>query len=150
MTTLLGYAMWCAVVWTVFKKWQLIGQVRQSLSWPSTDGEVISSSLSSESSGTHDNPNTVFRANIKYSYEVDSRKLVNDKICIGGQLKISLKGKAEQTCRNYPTGKSVRVHYNPNKPSDSVLETREETSWFYLAIGLVLAIVGTLMITNVA
>ena len=148
MTSLLGYGMWCAVVWTVWKKWHLSGLVKQSLSWPSTDGEVISSSVSSESSGTYDNPNSTFRANIKYRYEVGSRTLTNDKICVGGQLQISFKSKAEQTCRTYPTGKSVRVHYNPRKPSDSVLETHEETSWFYLAIGLVLAIVGTLMITN--
>ncbi|MEO2175130.1 MAG: DUF3592 domain-containing protein [bacterium] len=149
MATLIGYAMWCCSAWTLFRKWQLSKRVESSLSWPSTEGEVISSSISHESSGTYDRPNKTYRANIRYRYKVGSRELTNNKICVGGQLQISLRGKAEDYCREYPVGEIVEVHYNPKKPRDSVLETREETSFFYLVIGAVLAIVGFGLVSNV-
>ena len=142
MTVFLAYGMWLAAAWTIWKKWRLGVLVQQSHDWPSTPGEIISSSISRESSGTIDSPNRTFRANIRYRYKVGSRTLTNNRICVGGQLQVSLKGKAENYCRDYPIGEIVDVFYNPDKPRDSVLETREETSWFYLLAGAVLAIVG--------
>jgi hypothetical protein len=142
VTTIIGYVMCCVAVFVLFKKWQLSQQVNASLSWPQTTGEITASALSEESSGTYDSPNRTYRANIRYRYKVGSRLLSGDKICVGGQLQLSLRGKAEAYLRQYPQGKSVTVYYNPRNPSDAVLETREETSWLYLLIGVVFAIVG--------
>lgn len=93
-------------------------------------------------------PNRTFRANIRYSYQVGGRKLTNDRICVGGQLQISMRGKAEEYCRRYPKGRSVRVHYDPRKATESVLETREETAWFYLILGAGFALIGCAFITG--
>ena len=66
----------------------------------------------------------------------------NNKICVGGQLQLSLQSKANEYLARYPKGKKVIVHYNPRKPEDSVLEVREETSWVYVVGAAVLFIVG--------
>lgn len=142
METLLGYAMMAVAVWAVFRKWQLGMQVKTAETWPTAEGTVISSTISSESSGGTNGPNTTYKARITYEYEAAGRTRRNNVICIGGQLQLSLRGKAENYCLRYPVGEKVTVHYNPKKPTDAVLEVREETSWFYLAGGAVMGVVG--------
>jgi len=141
MAQLLGYAMMLTVPWALWRRFSLRQSVKTADSWPCIDGEIISSSIGT-SSGTYDNPNTLYQAKITYEYEVGGRQRKNNKICVGGQLQLSLRSKANEYIARYPEGKKVIVHYNPRKPEDSVLEVREETSWIYSAAAVVFFIVG--------
>ena len=142
MEQLLGYAMMLTVPWALWKNWSLRQQVKAADSWPCTDGEILSSGIGSSSSGNYDTPNTMYQAKVVYEYEAGGRRRENNRICVGGQIQLSLKSKANEYCARYPQGKKVIVHYNPRKPEDSVLEVKEETSWVYLVGAAVLFIVG--------
>lgn len=148
METLIGFGAMAAGLWAVFRKWQLGAQVKTAETWPTTQGEVISSSIGTEHSGTAGNSNTTFKAKIKYQYEAGGRTRQHHKLCIGGQLQVSWRSKAEEYCRRYSVGQQVTVHYNPKNPADAVLEVREETSWLYLAGGVVFIVVGYLLMTG--
>lgn len=149
MKTVMGIAMLCVACWTVWKKFALGREVEQSLGWPRAQGEVTRSSISLEDSSTSwDNPQKTYKANIQYEYSVGRKQYCGNKICIGGQLQLSLKGKADRYCAEYPVGRAVVVYYNPDNPAVAVLERREETSWFYLVGGAVMAIVGFLFLTG--
>lgn len=141
MEQLLGYAMMLMIPWALWKRFSLGQSVKIADSWPCAEGEIISSGIGT-SSGTYDNPNTFYQANITYQYEVSGRPCTNNKICVGGQLQLSLKSKANAYLARYPEGKKVIVHYNPKKPKDSVLEVKEETSWVYITAAVVCFIVG--------
>lgn len=141
MEQLLGYAMMLTVPWALWRRWSLRQGVKTADSWPCTDGEIMSSIIGT-SSGTYNNPNTLYQAKITYQYEAGGRLRENNKICVGGQLQLSLQSKANEYLARYPKGKKVIVHYNPRKPEDSVLEVREETSWVYVVAAVVFFIVG--------
>ncbi len=142
MEQLIGYGMLATVPWAIWKYWSLTQKVKEAEKWPQADGEIISSEIRSGASGTYDNPNTVFKADVVYSYEVGARERRNNKIVVGGQLELSWKSKAEALCRRYPVGKKVVVHYNPRKPAESLLELREELSRFYLVGAAIFGFIG--------
>jgi len=50
---------------------------------------------------------------------------------------------AQRISDEYPIGKTVVVHYNPDKPNDAVLEPRYE-KWLYLVVagGLLFVVIG--------
>ncbi len=149
MKALMGFALLCVACWTVWKKFALGRAVERSLGWPHTEGEITRSNISMEDSNTSwDNPQKTFKANIQYRYKVGRGRYTNNKICIGGQLQLSLRGKSENYCSQYPVGKAVPVYYNPDNPAEAVLERREETSGLYLLIGLVFGIIGFLFLTG--
>ena len=104
--------------------------------WPSVPGTIKKSTTKLESGGGYGSTSTTtYKAVIQYKYKVASRYYTNDKICIGGQLQLSFKKRVEAHCQNYPVGTAVDVYYDPNKPQDSVLETREEISGILQIVG---------------
>ena len=116
---------------------QVRTKAEDSQLWPSVPGKVHKSTMVLESGGGNygsHSPGT-YKAVVQYKYKVASRHYTNDKICIGGQLQLSFKKRAGAHCQNYPVGSAVDVYYDPNKPQDSVLETREEISGILQIVG---------------
>lgn len=145
----MGWALLAVAGATLVKKILLSRAVENSLSWPRAEGEITQSRITMQNSSTGFNhANKTFKAEVTYKYTVGKRSYRNNRICVGGQLQLSLRGKAEGYCEQYPVGQNVAVYYNPNDPSDSCLERREETSNFYLLAGAVFAIVGIVFITG--
>lgn len=111
--------------------------------WPTTKGKITSSSVSEErkydsSSKRH---KTEYRANIRYSYNVNGRSYYNDRIFFGA-VNLS-RSTAEKYTRKYPKGINVIVYYNPEKPEKSVLETSIGfRNLLTLIIGIAIMILG--------
>ena len=120
-----------------YQGWKTRTKAEDSELWPSVPGTIKKSTTKLESSrgGYGSAPTTTYKAVVQYKYKVASRHYTNDKICIGGQLQLSFKKRAGAHCQNYPVGTAVDVYYDPNKPQDSVLETREEISRILQIVG---------------
>jgi Protein of unknown function (DUF3592) len=101
---------------------RMTGRARQSLSWPSTEGEIAHSAVlyQTETTATTSNAGT-YKADISYRYQVKGVNYSSSRISLL-DFSSSAAGRAESIVRNYPDKSTVRVYYNPSDFSESVLE----------------------------
>ena len=55
-----------------------------------------------------------------YEYEVDGHKYRGDRVTLG-RVSSTSPGLARRLAARYPVGREVGVHYDPKRPSESVL-----------------------------
>jgi hypothetical protein len=117
-------------------------KAKQSLNWPSTPGRVLESrvveSLSTDSDG---DTSTTYKPYVKYEYSVIGATYTSDHIGIGPAVSSSNLRKAQDAVNRMPVGGTVTVFYNPDDPSDAVLEQRSNAT-VMLVVGIVLAAIG--------
>lgn len=105
--------------------------------WPQAQGQVTNSEVV-QRSRTHRSGKriTVYSAKIQYQYNV------NDNLFTNYQLKWADRNgpaQAQQDMnKHYPTGANITVFYNPEKPSESVLQ--KGLSLDYMLVGLFLLV----------
>jgi hypothetical protein len=92
-------------------------------SWPSTMGTVLASYLERRSSGNEGSANYPV---VQYSYQVGGRSYQGAKIAPGMEVGGTGAGKV---VNRYPEGAQVMVFYDPNNPSDAVLEKKAPAQW---------------------
>ena len=124
-----------------------IYQTYKSSSWPSVQGQIISSEIKSHSSTYTDTTTnrtkneTVYDAQINYRYVVNGITYNNGDVRIGGTVRTNMKMWTTKLLDKYPRGKVVNVYYNPENPFQSVLEKGFQLSTFaFLAVGLAIFI----------
>ena len=91
--------------------------------WPSTMGSVIMSRIeqrSSSESGYTDYPV------VQYSYQVGGQTYQSYKLAPGPEVGGTGAGKV---IARYPAGAQVMVFYNPQNPSEAVLERKAPAQW---------------------
>ncbi|MCP5459663.1 MAG: DUF3592 domain-containing protein [Gammaproteobacteria bacterium] len=116
-------------IWTLYRQTQIAR-------WPTTLGEILESFVEKDA----DNNNV---PRIRYQYSVRASTYESDRIYPHGIVATS-GGYAERLVGRYPSGKPVRVRYNPNRPSDCALETRLPV-WvpvLQLSAGVIFIIMG--------
>jgi hypothetical protein len=91
--------------------------------WPSTLGTVNASYLERRSSG--DSGSTNYPV-VQYSYQVSGQAYQGTKIAPGPEVGGTGAGRVVE---RYPAGAQVMVFYNPQNPSDAVLETKAPAQW---------------------
>jgi hypothetical protein len=91
--------------------------------WPSTMGTVHASHLERRSSSEGGYTNYPV---VQYSYQVGGQAYQGMKIAPGPEVGGTGAGKV---IARYPAGAQVMVFYNPQKPSDAVLETKAPAQW---------------------
>jgi hypothetical protein len=91
--------------------------------WPSTMGAVNSSYLERRSSSEGGSTNYPV---VQYSYQVGGQAYQGMKIAPGPEVGGTGAGKV---VARYPAGAQVMVFYNPQNPSDAVLETKAPAQW---------------------
>lgn len=106
-------------------------------SWSSTMGTVVNSYLERRRSGNRGG-STNFPV-VQYSYQVGGQMLQGSKIAPGMNVGGTGAGKVVE---RYPAGAQVMVFYNPQNPSDAVLETKAPAQWI---LWLVLAIMDVML-----
>lgn len=117
--------------------WGLLAMMHaiQALSWDTTQGVVTQSFVDSRGSN--------YAPRVEYTYAVGDRQFTGSQITFGGTINTAGSADARQTVAKYPTGKRIAVHYEPDNPSSSVLETGiSATSSFAFFLGLILSGVG--------
>jgi hypothetical protein len=108
--------------------------------WPAVPGKVLSCEVKVAEGAGGDGGRTVFYVPLlTYSYNVGGLSLEGKRIGFGKTAHGS-RAKAEADLAPYPVGSTPLVRYNPDRPSECVLETSKPGPAFLAvgAIGLVL------------
>jgi hypothetical protein len=100
---MLGY--YCSRVWLA----------HESLNWPSTTGQIISSTICE-----HHYKGVRYSPCVKYSYAVGERSFEGNAIVLGHQDSLT-RGEAEAVIQNYFSGREVTVFSRPNSPETACL-----------------------------
>jgi hypothetical protein len=128
-----------------------LGRAALASRWPVVEGEIGGTRLvrrvdSDGSSRDYDY--------VSYRYRVGDRPYRNDRVRFGPQVApTSIVPEADPSPANawasadlerrYPTGRRVRVRYNPRRPEDSVLHAAPSASvWIILVVALFFLYVG--------
>lgn len=124
----------------------MLDDAKASERWPTTSGIVESSEVvrSRDSEG-----DTLFGADVVYSYTVDDREYESSKIGFGKDIKSSNSSRAYETINRYPKGKEVTVSYDPDRPEVAALEPGTSFgSYAPYVFGWVFLIAGCLMLAG--
>lgn len=115
---------------TIFFTQRKAGAAR---SWPTAAGTVLESAL--ESRRSSNNRGWVNYPRVIYTYTVSGQSYASSRIAPG--MEVGGTG-APGVIAKYPPGAQVKVYYNPQNPSDAVLETNTPASvkilWLVLVI----------------
>lgn len=115
--------------------------VLSSKKWPHVTGKIIKSRL--ESRGTTDPNDGVYTieycAELEYSYQIKGKHFFSRKINLF-KNGYSIRKKSTGILDKYPRGTSVKVFYNPKKPSIAVLETGGVTRLIIIIISLMITV----------
>src|SRR5512144_1174356 len=111
-------------VYALFQTNQARKQADESHGWASTPGTVLEARLGQSTNYGQDGPTVSYYPVIKYEYSVGGQLFSGEKITFGLTEAASRSAKAEQVLDKYPVDRQVTVYYDPNNPSDAVLERR--------------------------
>jgi hypothetical protein len=114
-----------------------------AMNWPTTSGVVTESNIRWDPPETG-NDYGAFSPILHYSYNVSGTQFEGDRI-VFGIFAFRYQSNAQDFINNYPIGKSVIVHYDPNNPQSSILfpEVNQETApalivgCAFIAIGMI-------------
>lgn len=112
--------------------------------WPSVEGRVVSSEVTShrslDSDGTH---TTIYEPKIDYEYTISGQPYRSQQVSYGAVDGASMEGFAEGIVSKYPAGSSARVFYDPHKPGEAVLE--HEGTGCNLILALIMGVVEVIL-----
>jgi uncharacterized protein DUF3592 len=104
--------------------------------WPSTMGTVHASYLERRHS-SGDSGSTNYPV-VQYSYQISGQPYQGTKLAPGPEVGGTGAGKV---VARYPAGAQVMVFYNPQNPSDAVLETKAPAQWILWLILIIFDVV---------
>jgi hypothetical protein len=119
-------------------------KAKEAANWKSVDGVILQSEVKSDIRETRENNRTrkyrVFWAEIKFRYQIEGKELTGNRIRFG-EFESDSPESAEVDVMKFPVGKTVAIFFNPENPSESVLET-EMQGGVFLLIGLGALFIG--------
>lgn len=92
--------------------------------WPSVAGRIKSLSVESFHFTIGDDYGTAYKPRVFYTFEVDGREFQGDRVFLSFALGGFSKQQSKKFLSRYHENDTVRVFYNPRKPSDCVLTRR--------------------------
>jgi len=103
--------------------------------WPSVQGTVQISKIRAHKEWML----SVFEPHLIYSYTVAGKGYTGDTVRIGHAKMMWSKEDATGLLQNYPAGKTVTVYYDPDEPTEALLElkidkSRKQGSWVGFAL----------------
>jgi hypothetical protein len=117
-------------------------KAKTSQGWPTAQGTVLSVEIRENSSYDEDDHNTSvnYEPVVQYQYTVSGQQYNNKRIAFGATS--FDRSTAQKKAGQYVAGMAVTVHYNPNKPAESVLETSAGGSTVFMVVGILFAVIG--------
>ena len=110
-------------------------QARASSAWPQVSGEITHSEITDSDSS--------YSPLVRYKYSVSDRAFAGERICFGLDRMFAGYKFAQRYTQRYPVGSPVAVYYDPDQPSQSVLEPGiTKRAFIPMAFGLGFAIFG--------
>jgi hypothetical protein len=107
--------------------------------WPKASGQVTVSTVKELSTTWADGESTSeYYADIRYTYQVNGQIQTGKDVAVGGQSPSLVIGPCNALAARYPVGKAVSVYYNPQNPSEAVLEKHSSGATTSLVIGIIM------------
>lgn len=108
--------------------------------WPTTEGRILESKVASATDAEGDK---MFRARLRYEYQVAGTTHVGQDIGVVSEGATSWKGPARRAVERYARGARCRVYYDPRDPARALLEPGARWYLFLMpAVGAVLLAFG--------
>lgn len=112
-----------AIVVFAMVVWSDVKQARAG-KWPSCDGKLVERGVRKVQRGEE----TRTEIALRYTYNVSGTDYRGGRIAIGDMSYSDAKDAKRDLDDLYPAGKPVKVYYNPEEPSEAVLEP-QPMSW---------------------
>ncbi len=121
-------------------------RAKRTESWPTASGTILSSSVTKRSHYDSDSNSTrtSYKPTIQYQYSVMGQQMSGSRVAVGSDS--YSKKKANEICERYPAGSPVNVHYNPEKITETVLETTANGTTMNIILGVVFLLLGAFLI----
>lgn len=114
-----------------------------SQSWPSINGQVTESRVDHSTSIDSDGDQRAsYTPVVRYTYQVMGQTYTGKNISFGGQPSYGNPGKAQAALERFPAGEVIAVYYNPENPSEAVLERQAGGATLSMVIGIIFLLVG--------
>ena len=123
---------------------KMTAKAQQSRLWPSTEGEIAhAATLYETSRSLSGGVSATYKADIVYRYQVNGKDYSSSTITL---LDVSsAAGQAQSIVDRYPDKSKVQVFYNPDDPSDAVLEPGTTTGLVCLYVVSAMFSIGGLL-----
>ena len=103
--------------------WKTTSKIKSSAHWPTTPGQVISSTVARDSSRIRGGGyNHYYDAQIRYQYTLNGRQYTSNVLTFGMRNNFSDSISAAQKTGTLPVGSSVPVYFDPRDPASACLE----------------------------
>jgi len=113
---------------------------RDSVSWPVVDGTVITAKAESV---TEVKVGSGWQVRVNYVYAVGDTTFSGNRLRFSRRLGDSTQVQAEDAMSAYEPGSLIDIHYDPDRPSRSVIEPGpDRQAWFGLVVGVVLVAIA--------
>lgn len=119
---------------------------KASATWPSVEGQVTVATVEMHVSTDSDGDTSrYYTPRVVYEYSVSGQQYGSDQVTIGSTWNYPSEARAAAKLK-YQTGQRVIVYYNPENPSQAVLESGSTRgAWGTLLIGIVFFIAGVVI-----
>ncbi|MBM3144676.1 MAG: DUF3592 domain-containing protein [Chloroflexi bacterium] len=122
-------------------------KAEESGGWPAVVGvitnAIIKKNVSSDSDGY---TRTTYAPQIEYQYSVASQEFIGNRITFGMTKTYGSKKKAEEAMASYPINARVNVFYDPQNPSDAVLDRKAGGFMAGIIGGVVLILISVCVV----
>jgi hypothetical protein len=116
---------------------QNLFEAHASAKWPTTEGVIISSKVDRERRSGKHHRTTNYSANIEYEFKYKENIYNGNRTAIG-EYGSGNSSHADEIVGSFPKGLKVLVYFNPNNPSESVLDPGiKGKTWLLFGAGFV-------------
>jgi len=114
-----------------------------SRSWPATSGQVTDAQVAHHTNTDSDGDTSEhYTPKVSYTYQALGQEYQGNKIGFGFQQSFGSSAKAQAALARFPVGGQVTVYYDPNNPSEAVLERKAGGSTLSLVLGIIFIVVS--------
>jgi len=89
-----------------------------------------------------------FRLKVKYKYVFHGKEIISKRVFWGDFIGINFSGRYKKRVENYTQCNAVNVYYNPDKPTQSVLEKGVHPIIFRELIGGIILLIPYFMVIS--
>jgi PDZ domain-containing secreted protein len=109
-------------------------KAQQSQTWPVAKGTITQTDISVQEY----DEKVRYVPVVRYTYQVNEQVHEGRRITFGSDMEFPSRQKATEYLAEYPVGAEVSVYYNPEKPSEAVLQQVARKTAVGMVIGIVL------------
>ena len=114
-----------------------------SQGWPSVAGTMTLSEVKQSINRNEDGIESIsYYPAVEYTYQYAGQSFTSKRLQFGGVQGQKNSTNAQKVLARYPQGGSVTVYYNPENPSEAVLERQAGGSKVSLVIGIILLVLS--------